>query len=286
MDLAAIHDLFGKPPSSECIERWLDSLSSADVAPAKPVVKSYPDAAYHAHHALGLDMVYGPSPAGSISTEKKWQLERIDLYNPLTAPTPAPTPSTSGSSIGSSRRRPAVQYHPLALPLVVQLPATPADPVSDPQSSTETPSRSTTSRPAQPRSFSINARTTGRDFVRALGEPGRKGGGTGWVGPWLEWPDLRISRVRSRPSTSAGPGEGSEENAGRAEVERSDGSGEASKSPPDKEECRMGLMVELRDSGLANVSEQDMKQGLGGLWDRAAGWEWGCIKIFEVGSTI
>lgn len=44
----------------------------------------------------------------------------------------------------------------------------------------------------------------------------------------------------------------------------------------------IGIQVELRDpKGNEVVTDHDRKKGLGGIWDRAAGWTWGSMKIFE-----
>ncbi len=40
--------------------------------------------------------------------------------------------------------------------------------------------------------FNLKPSTTGREFVIALGEPTKKGGGTGWLDVWLEWSALGI----------------------------------------------------------------------------------------------
>jgi hypothetical protein len=64
-----------------------------------------------------------------------------------------------------------------------------------------------------------------------------------WISPWLEW----------------------------GNVELLDTSGEV---------IRLGIMVELRDSGR-ELTEMEKKKGLGGIWDRAANWVWGGLKVFE-----
>lgn len=50
--------------------------------------------------------------------------------------------------------------------------------------------------------------------------------------------------------------------------------------------ARIGLMVELRDPGGAEVlTEEQRKKGAGGVWDRAANWRWSCLKVFPAGQT-
>jgi hypothetical protein len=95
----------------------------------------------------------------------------------------------------------------------------------------------------RPKIFVITRNTTGRDLVEVLGEPSKKGGMEGWVGLWLEW--------------------------GCVELERREG-----------EVVKLGMMVELRDTGK-EATEEEMKKGQGGVWERAAKWEWASLKVFQ-----
>jgi len=105
--------------------------------------------------------------------------------------------------------------------------------------------------------------TTGRDFVECLGEPTKKGAG-GWTGVWLEWARVELL---SPTSTLSDLGTTAATNV------------------------TLGMMVELKDPGAAEVlTDEQKKHGAGGIWDRAAGWEWAAIKFFKaqegpVGST-
>lgn len=43
----------------------------------------------------------------------------------------------------------------------------------------------------------------------------------------------------------------------------------------------LGVQIELKDWGLPVDEAEVKKHGLGGVWDRAAGWRWSCVKVFE-----
>jgi hypothetical protein len=44
----------------------------------------------------------------------------------------------------------------------------------------------------------------------------------------------------------------------------------------------IGVMVELRDPGPGEkMTEEQKLKGMGGVWDRAAGWEWSNLKMFR-----
>ncbi|WWD16843.1 hypothetical protein CI109_101275 [Kwoniella shandongensis] len=101
----------------------------------------------------------------------------------------------------------------------------------------------------RPEKVVLKPNTIGRQLVSCLGEPSRKGSG-GWTGLWLEWTKVELKRR-------------SEEGEGEGVVE-------------------VGLMVELRDPGAAEkMTEEDMRKGMGGVWDRAAKWEWKSLKVFK-----
>lgn len=287
LSTATIFPLLAQPPSSPLINDFLLSLSSSPSTstsssiPPEPTVKSYPDAQYHTYLSLGLDLIYSPSPTSSSPSSGQWELDRIDINNPV--------PSVSLPSSGSSRRRAPPVYTPPALPLVVQLARAPVVPPQPGPHAGNSGAALPTVVPAaaeaaltevegveeeiraggRPEPFLITSESTGREFVSALGEPSRKGGAQGWVGPWLEWADLKILVPRRRSK--------------QADVEPGQG-GTSMEEAEDMEEVGIGLMVELRD-GHKQPTEEEMKKGLGGVWDRAAGWGWGCVKIFRVGST-
>ena len=96
----------------------------------------------------------------------------------------------------------------------------------------------------RPTEFVVEAKTTARHFVAAFGEPSKKGGKPPHLPLFLEWERIEL-----------------------VEGERL---------------VVVGVMVELKDPGaMQKFTEAEMKRGLGGLWDRAAGWEWGSLKIFR-----
>ncbi|OWZ69984.1 hypothetical protein AYX14_04631 [Cryptococcus neoformans] len=109
------------------------------------------------------------------------------------------------------------------------------------------PKRKSTEPPksiARPPFITFTSTTTGRQLVSCLGEPSRKGSG-GWTGVWLEW-----KRVEFKVDEKGNKGE-------------------------------IGVMVELRDPGAAEMTEEMMKKGMGGVWERAAKWEWKSLKLFK-----
>jgi hypothetical protein len=43
---------------------------------------------------------------------------------------------------------------------------------------------------------------------------------------------------------------------------------------------KLGVQIDLKDQGK-EVTEEQKKRGLGGVWDKAAEWSWSCLKVFE-----
>jgi hypothetical protein len=247
---AALTEAFGNAPSSTAVSSLLSTLSGS---PVQPVVKSYPDATFHSYPPLGFDLVYHPSPATSTRTTQKSAasqlvLDTIDLYNPL-PPRPAPT-------ISSRTKRSGPIYSPPSLPITFHFPgSTLTLPPHKPGESSREISR--------PDSLEVGQRTIGREFVSAFGEPSKKGGGTGWVPPFLEWIRVEILGDDDDTHGSAVGGGDEEEQTGRRTVV-------------------IGVMVELRDPGPGEKMTKEQKlKGMGGVWDRAAGWEWSNLKLFR-----
>ncbi|WVO14771.1 hypothetical protein L204_102409 [Cryptococcus depauperatus] len=96
---------------------------------------------------------------------------------------------------------------------------------------------------SRPPSLRFAPTTIGRELVSSLGEPSRKGSGS-WTGLWLEWNKVVFKMNQN-------------------------------------EESVIGIMVELRDPGAGEVTEDTIKNGLGGIWERAAKWEWKSLKLFK-----
>ena len=167
-----IRDLFGLHPSSPKLAEYISTLVSLTGAATAPTleVKSYPDAVYFNHFTLGLSILFIPvggyKPKSGLKRDELKDdglvLDSIDVYN---VP-PTPDLNAKPSAILAYSKYPA-------LPLILTLdPGTVAD------------------KPRAER-LDINRMTTGKDFVGAVGEPDRKGGGagpsSGSIGIWCEW---------------------------------------------------------------------------------------------------
>ncbi|TFY71493.1 hypothetical protein EVG20_g1522 [Dentipellis fragilis] len=167
--------LLGQSPSSGELQKHLNSLTLNQGSPdiAGPEVKSYPDAVYFNFYRLGLSLLFAPINGYKPSTgasradlqDSNLKLDGIDIYNASQPKDPAKQP-------GRSLANPAYSAYPTT-PLVI--PLTPK--------TKDGKDRST--------ELQVTSETTGKDFVTALGEPDRKGGGSGpssgSIGIWLEW---------------------------------------------------------------------------------------------------
>lgn len=183
-------------------------------------VKTYPDATYRNYYALGVSLCFEPSPDG------QRRLVTIDVFN---------SPSPGSATSASNRPSKGPTYAPTSLPLVLDFAE--EEIVLPPRNEGERETR--LPRPAK---GEINHTTTGREIVRCLGEPSRKGSGS-WVGVWLEWNRVALTRGDER--------------------------------------VEIGLMLELNDpKGADTPTQEQLNKGLGGLWDMAAGWRWGSLKVF------
>ncbi|WOO78860.1 uncharacterized protein LOC62_02G002398 [Vanrija pseudolonga] len=207
LPVASLHALFGLSPGDATIASTLTSLFGS--AP-DPEVKAYPDATYHNYYPLGVSLCFTGAPLA---------LDSIDIFNPP----PGPSKSTKPT------------YSPAP---ALELCFAETEVVLPPRKEGEAEFRY-----PRPERFEVVPATKGRDLVRLLGEPSRKGSG-GWVGVWLEW-----GRV------------GLKDDSGRVEV---------------------GIMLELSDpKGAEQLTDEQRKKGAGGVWDRAAGWAWGSLKVFR-----
>jgi hypothetical protein len=166
-----VKTLFGLPPTSQNVQEYISALSSLANASDddKAQVKTYPDAVFINHYALGCSIEYRPTngynPSSNVHSVTDLQtnnlaLDKIDLYN---SPYDDGEPNTAQKT--KSTTTPAFAKYP-GLPLVIAL-------------------------PDEPNSISVTAESTGKDFVAALGEPDRKGGGggpsSGSINIWCEW---------------------------------------------------------------------------------------------------
>lgn len=163
-----VRSLFGLLPTSQKVREYISSLSSpANAGDDRAQVKAYPDAMFVNYYALGCSIEYRPTngykPSPNIQSISELQtnnlaLDKIDIYN-------SPHDNKSNTTPSSSNTTPTFAKYP-DLPLMVTF-------------SHET------------LSISVSTDTTGKDFVAALGEPDRKGGGagpsSGSINIWCEW---------------------------------------------------------------------------------------------------
>ena len=161
-----IKDLLGCTPSADSVADYLavvaQRVSAADVL--VPEVKVYPDMVYFNYYRLGISLQFAPQRGYKpMSGQKREQLkdehlrlEGIDMYNANIKPV-----SSSQSTFSS---------YP-SLPLEISLDADGQD--------------------SRPSAIIVAENTTGKELVNWLGEPSRKGGGTGplsgSINIWCEW---------------------------------------------------------------------------------------------------
>ena len=149
-----INQLIGKQPSAHVLAQFLATLSTG-TTPA-PDVKSYSDVVYFNYSTLGISFQFSPrngyKPATGLRRE---QLRDDDLQLEAVDIYNAP-----------SAHAPAFSTYP-CLPIELHLAG------------------------ATPTVITIAKDTTGKEFVGWLGEPTRKGGGTGpssgSIHIWCEW---------------------------------------------------------------------------------------------------
>jgi hypothetical protein len=168
MTTSDIRDLLGHSPCSPDLAAYLSTLSSPVPTPD---VKSYPDAVYFNYYSLGLSLLFipikGHRPKSGDSPrdlqDAHLVLDGVDIYNDVFAVKPDGKTGSQSST-----------YSPY--------PVTPIALTVTPETKEGTP-RS----PA----VSVTRNMTGKEFVTALGEPDRKGGGSGpssgSIGIWVEW---------------------------------------------------------------------------------------------------
>ena len=163
------HSLLGLHPSDEPLLAHVRHLCSlAASAPQSPEVKVYPDAVYFNYFPVGLSLLFKPvngyKPKTGLAREDlddaALVLDGIDVYNN--------PPPNSGTTV-AKHKSPYATYpsEPFTLQLV-EIPGKPRAAV-----------------------MHVTRATTGKEFVAAMGEPDRKGGGagpsSGSIGIWCEW---------------------------------------------------------------------------------------------------
>lgn len=219
--VADLQPLLGLGPGDETLKLALSALFPG--RSLEPDTKAYPDAVYQNYYALGLSLCFEPVSASS----KEFRCVTVDVFN---------TASPGAGTSAGGRKPKGPTYAETSLPLVLEFAE--KEIVLPPRK----PGESEMRLPREQR-VEVAKNTTGREIVRSLGEPSRKGSGS-WVGVWLEWNQVGLVRAGERVD--------------------------------------VGIMLELNDpKGADAPSQEQMKQGMGGLWDMAAGWRWGGIKVFK-----
>ncbi|KAF8634489.1 hypothetical protein AX15_000927 [Amanita polypyramis BW_CC] len=179
---ASIQTLVGLRLSSPALTEFITRLSSIVSTPntTVPDIKSYSDAIYLSYFTLGLTLLfvpqigYKPTAGSKLSdlNQEKLVLESIDVYN-----APPTISSDERSSSVRSRRAELAFSKFVALPLDLSIQAE----VKDKNGKVIT----------RPTTITVEAGSTGKDFVGILHEPDRKGGGagpsSGSIGIWCEW---------------------------------------------------------------------------------------------------
>lgn len=232
MHLDDLHALLGHDPSSSPIRGFLTTLSGSSSI-TTPEIRAYPDVIYHNYYDLGVSLCYVPSRGKTIPTNPgpgELKLDTIDIYHVPASdrvsarPGRIPKP-TFGTFGGLPIEFPVV---PLASGSSSSA-AEPKAPSSTPNSASASTSASTTT---QSETLSLSESTVGKDLVKTLGEPSKKGGGQYGMDVYLEWASL-------------------------------------------------GVQIDLKDRSGGEMTDEQKKKGMGGVWDKAAGWGWGCLKVFE-----
>jgi len=167
-----VRELLGQSPSSPILAAYLSSLSShvSSSHVAIPEIKSYPDVVYFNYYTLGLSLLFIPINGYSPSAVSRQDLQDtllvldgIDIYNNLCA---------DNSDAKTASRSPAYSSYPITPIVLTVLPET-------------------KERTPRPSGLAVTRNMAGKEFVEALGEPDRKGGGSGpssgSIGIWVEW---------------------------------------------------------------------------------------------------
>ena len=166
-----LHSLLGSNPLSPELGNYIAFVvtkASLDQPVPSPEIKSYSDAVYFNYHKLGLSLQFAPmggyKPSSGLKQNElkngKLSLDSIYLYN--TCP--------------RENRNSSFSTHPVS-PLMLKL-----------NPDVKGKDGNLLSRPS---TLEVHSDMSGKDFVKALLEPDRKGGGTGpssgSIGIWCEW---------------------------------------------------------------------------------------------------
>lgn len=173
-DGVGLQFLFGLTPVSEKVQAYISTLTSSANTPfQRPEVKTYPDAVYFNYFNLGLSFLFIPTkgyrPKAGAKLEQLDQsllyLHGVDIYN-------VPKQKLDTQTIRAPSNA-AYSTYPIS-PIALRLSACDKD-----------------GKPRSRAILEITDSTAGKEFVSVLGEPDRKGGGSGpssgSIGIWLEW---------------------------------------------------------------------------------------------------
>lgn len=169
-----MQDLLGLNPFSIAISQHIETVAETKKASCSrtPEVKSYSDAVYFNYYPLGISLLFIPQNGYKPKTGLKLNelrqddltLDSIDLYN---------VPTNKSKTSRSELTFTTFPISPVVFPITNQAKDKDEKPIE---------------RPSQ---LEIMPETTGKEFVQALGEPDRKGGGTGpssgSIDIWCEW---------------------------------------------------------------------------------------------------
>jgi hypothetical protein len=245
IDPTVIASLFGTSQFSLALLDFVTSLHPPSSSTIQPGKNSvFPDCTYESHPTLGLSLCFASGTSPSSSSRC---LDAVDIFNPPLHPPPK----------SRSRRKAAWEgCSPPPLPIPFTFPSTTITvPPFKPGEEAQVIDRLAV--------LEVTSGTTGREFVGAFGEPSRKGGGTGWVPVFMEWRRVELIPASSRDGMNGIADSGKEE---------------------EKETVEVGIMVELGDQGAGVLTDEQRKNGLGGVWDQAARWEWETLKPFKPSS--
>lgn len=169
-----IQTLLGANPSADSITVFLkDLVQYSTTSLTAPEVKSYSDAVYFNYYPLGISFLFIPQkgykPTRGLKLEDlqvdSLVLDSINIYN-------APKPKTTPTKTTTSSRTAELAFATYSV-------------------SKWNLSLSPEASASNESSIEISLTTNGKDFVSCLGEPDRKGGGSGpssgSIGIWCEW---------------------------------------------------------------------------------------------------
>ncbi|CAD6926817.1 unnamed protein product [Tilletia laevis] len=186
--LSLLLAVLGQAEESSAVNQLLSILKGERPDEVPVERKVYPNITYLNHHAFGISLQLESSPSSAKGSEQV--ITAIDLYNH------APKAFETGGPAEASKREKKHEY--------VSFPIYPIR-IGTFISSTTTDVKTSDKAPPPPPTGSLNITrsTSGSEFVQALGEPSRKGGGEGPIGrgpaAWMEW----TGTLQSLPTASS-----------------------------------------------------------------------------------